>query len=292
MSIRTHSPYALLFYCRDVFNNFIQLHIANRSMLVYSFNYYRKVISQKINIGEELISGQTIQIKIARYHRNNTLVIVNNKSLILNYAVKLLKEKKQSWSHWPNNPYENQLVRIQDFDQQNEVFIGGIESTSLDNSLPGFIGCLQGLMIGDKLIDLEQTLNETSSNKTRRLFKRGCRMLCDDQPCQNDGVCKEDWPNESIQCDCEHTSYRGDHCDLDIGAHFQKNSSVIYHFNDSIREFDFVDINFAFSSASRETSTLLMIRLANSTRFIHIAILANGDLLFEEDCENEMCNIF
>lgn len=39
-----------------------------------------------------------------------------------------------------------------------------------------------------------------------------CNMLCDQQPCQNEGACLEDFRSNTFHCDCEMTSYSGPYC--------------------------------------------------------------------------------
>lgn len=204
-------------------------------------------------------------------HFNSTVFTVNKNSVVIPFSAKSIKETLNFSNHIKNN----------------QLFIGGLDN---NESYSGFVGCIQGLMIGYQLIDLETMAKEIQAKNDSRknMVKAGCKMLCDDLPCNNGGICTENWQNGSINCDCESTSYRGDFCNTDIGAHFEKDSSVVYLLDDGALNFTHIDITFAFSTSFIGSSTLLMIRYANSSRFLHIAIV-NGNLLVEEDNGQEIC---
>lgn len=273
LSFRTHEHSALLLYAHDIYNNFIRIYIVNGSSVVFSFNYYSKIVVQPITIGKLLQSGYPVQLKISRLHYNSTVFTVNKNSVVIPFSVKSTKDTL-SFSDQVNN---------------NELFIGGLDS---NDSNSGFVGCIQGLMIGYQLIDLETMAKEIQAKNDSRknMIKAGCKMLCDDLPCNNGGICTENWQNGSTNCDCESTSYRGDTCNIDIGAYFEKDSSVAYLLDDGVLDFTHIDITFAFSTSFTESSTLLMIRYANSSRFLHIAII-NGNLFVEEDNGQEICEL-
>lgn len=41
----------------------------------------------------------------------------------------------------------------------------------------------------------------------------GCKMVCDNKPCKNNGLCLEDFTSRTYSCDCVYTSYHGKTCD-------------------------------------------------------------------------------
>lgn len=306
LSFRTHESYALLLFIHDGNRNFLQIHIADGRMVILSYNYHQKIIVRKIDIGRTLTNGQPVQIQIAR-HSNHTVFTVNKKNLIIPLMMQLvMKDNRESIHIDSSSMIENENDQLIGFKSEvviskNQIFIGGIPDadTELINSIPGFVGCIQGFRIGDRLFDLEQwatEIHQQEQNQTERAdrIKIGCKMLCDNIPCNNGGSCTENWQQETFNCDCNYTSYRGEKCDIDIGAHFEKpGSNVIYYLDKKIWDFNHIDISFAFSSSSStntdEGATLFMIRYANSTRFLHLALLPNGKMFVEEDDGHDIC---
>nr|XP_027200226.1 contactin-associated protein-like 4 [Dermatophagoides pteronyssinus] len=305
LSFRTHESYALLLFIHDGNRNFLQIHIADGRMVILSYNYHQKIIVRKIDIGRTLTNGQPVQIQIAR-HSNHTVFTVNKKNLIIPLMMQLvMKDNRESIHIDSSSMIENENDQLIEFKPEvvigkNQIFIGGIPDadTELINSIPGFVGCIQGFRIGDRLFDLEQwatEIHQQEQNQTDRAdrIKIGCKMLCDNIPCNNGGSCTENWQQETFNCDCNYTSYRGEKCDIDIGAHFEKpGSNVIYYLDKKIWDFNHIDISFAFSSSSStntdEGATLFMIRYANSTRFLHLALFPNGKMFVEEDDGHEI----
>ena len=287
-SFRTYARSALLLYAHDMFNNFVQIHTENGTNVVFTFNWLRRIVRRDITLGSPLVSGQIVQVKIDRSYKNSTLFIVNQKSVFIPFPVAFMKESSPD-REWRAG-LEFELVKRHSNWSHNELFIGGIHSEEATTSLLNFVGCFQGLKVGGVLIDLPFIVNQTNDTVLNSHVSPGCKMLCDKMPCKNGGTCTEDWEHESTKCDCDSTSYRGDLCDLDIGAYFQKNSSVLYFLeNNVILDFTNVDISFAFSSEQFENSTLFLLRYANSTRYLHIALLDDGRLMIEEDNGHDIC---
>lgn len=328
-SFRTHEKSALLLYAHDRRGNFMQVHIEDANV-IFTYNWLRKIVRREIAVGNLLKSGQEVQVKVDRSYRNSSLLMVNSKSVFIPYPTAVLRnvmedaeintvEHENSESQWLKG-HEFELVKrvngawsSTSAGARGELMIGGLAPDSATTTLPAFVGCIQGLVAGGHLIDLHSMANDqvqrsrlesiandnTTSNVTSNVAA-GCTMLCDLMPCKNGGTCTEDWATDSTKCDCESTSYRGDLCDLDIGALFSsKNASVLYHLEDSgdisagggsqVFDFSYVNISFAFSTANYENSTLLLLRYANSSRYLHLALLADGRLLVEEDNGHQIC---
>ena len=216
--------------------------------------------------------------------------MVNQKSVFIPYPASFLRESlDNSWLQGQEFELIKLNKSVTSTWTQNEFIVGGVHSEEALSTIPSFVGCIQGLMIGGKLIDLQLMANQLNGTDMSDRVKAGCKMLCDQMPCKNGGICTEDWEHESTKCDCESTSYRGDLCDIDIGAYFQKNSSVLYYLENVVLDFSSIDVSFAFSSANFENCTLFLLRYANSTRYLHIALLADGRLMVEEDNGHDIC---
>ena len=349
-SFRTHEKSALLLYAHDRVGNFLQVHIEDANV-IFTYNWLRKIVRREIAVGNLLKSGQEVQVKVDRSYRNSSLLMVNSKSVFIPYPTAVLKAEDvmvamesvlsgggdpgdqeeppppptpQQQIRWLKGQEFELVKRVNEFwtatPQGGELLIGGLAPDSATTTLPAFVGCIQGLVVGGKLIDLQSmakaevariaeinkllSTNNNSTNNNNSTdnsnstvissnVAAGCTMLCDLMPCKNGGTCTEDWATESTKCDCESTSYRGDLCDLDIGALFSsKDASVLYHLEGGsglVFDFDYVNISFAFSTASYENSTLLLLRYANSSRYLHLALLDDGRLLIEEDNGHQIC---
>lgn len=313
----------------------MQVHIEDANV-IFTYNWLRKIVRREIAVGNLLKSGQEVQVKVDRSYRNSSLLMVNSKSVFIPYPTAVLRnvmedeeinsvEHHSSESQWLKG-HEFELVKrvsgawsSTSAGARGELMVGGLAPDSATTTLPAFVGCIQGLVAGGHLIDLHSmasdqvqrsrlqgmATNDTASNNSSSSnVAAGCTMLCDLMPCKNGGTCTEDWATESTKCDCESTSYRGDLCDLDIGALFSsKNASVLYHLEEAgdigdigggggqVFDFSYVNISFAFSTANYENSTLLLLRYANSSRYLHLALLADGRLLVEEDNGHQICEL-
>lgn len=92
-------------------------------------------------------------------------------------------------------------------------------------------------------------------------------MLCDQQPCQNSGICLEDFRSNTFSCECELTSYTGSYCTegkfisdyltvellkifylSEKGAHFRGDSYITAHY-DSL-DLNSLKIQLAFSTTA------------------------------------------
>ena len=77
--------------------------------------------------------------------------------------------------------------------------------------IKGYVGCLRGLMIGEYLVDLPSLANEANHEGSKGVLPN-CQMKCDAVPCKNLGICTEDFGRQESSCNCELTSYFGEHC--------------------------------------------------------------------------------
>lgn len=288
ISFRTHQKYSLLLYIHDVNRNFLQLHLENGTSVVMTYNSLRKIVQRHIFIGSVLTSGNTVQVKIDRRYQNHTVFTANKNRVSIPYPVKFLK----SHEDFGIDKSMPDLVLLKPTDseewQQNEMFVGGVDKDSTISMIPPFVGCIQGLIANGKLVNLQEMASSLNAVNVTSV-KPGCKMLCDEMPCKNGGLCTEDWQNESIKCDCDSTSYRGNLCDVDIGVFFERNSSVEYQLDEGVLDFENIEITFAFSTNNLANSTLFLLMYANSTRYLHIALLEDGKILVEEDNGHDIC---
>ena len=294
ISLRTHMANALIFYANDYNNNFVQLHIENGSHVVFTFNTYDRVVRGGVKVGEVLISGNPIQVKVDRSQRSKTIVTANDASIIINHAVKFLS--KYSQKPWKSGD-EYELVKPArppvPIEAHSQLFVGGVDEVGATSQIQGIVGCLQGFTVGGKLYDLSAAAKEPSVVAIGQI-KPGCNMLCDRMPCQNGGACTEDWKNNQIHCNCSMTSYGGQTCNKDVGARFNGNSLVRYNFVSKEQVFDKVSLHMAFSTDKKpETSgrTMLAVIHSVSSTFIHVSLMADQSIVVDEVTKDAKCNI-
>ena len=95
--------------------------------------------------------------------------------------------------------------------------LGGFDPDDLlrvgkeDMQIKGYVGCLRGLMIGEYLVDLPNLANEANHEGSKGVLPN-CQMKCDAVPCKNLGTCTEDFGRQESSCNCDLTSYFGEHC--------------------------------------------------------------------------------
>ncbi|KAL3275553.1 hypothetical protein HHI36_020309 [Cryptolaemus montrouzieri] len=289
LNLRTYDNTALIFYANDHLNNFVHLYIDNGTQVIYLFNYNNTIHNVTVDY-LELNSSRSVQIAIER-EENRTTVHVNDRNNSIAVGVLLLK----SYSNKPwSNPEKEVLAPQRPIAPPTEYFqlnLGGFDPETLlkvsNNSpkLPGYVGCIRGLQIGDKLIDLLSKIDGDESGVIAN-----CSMKCDSMPCQNGGICLEDFRNQEHTCDCEHTSYYGEFCSDEKGADFSGDSILWreYVLNGSV---DHVKIQLAFSSTdnNRKYAALLLLQTENNrSYYLLVGLSPEGYLIFQEDREGEV----
>ncbi|XP_065161032.1 axotactin-like isoform X1 [Atheta coriaria] len=288
INLRTYDKTSLILYANDHLNNFVQLYLENGTKVVYMFNYGNEIKNLTVEYAE-LNTSTSVQIAIERNEFNVTLH-VNDKNTTLNVGVLLHDE----YSHKPwINPEKEVLAPQRPPAPPTEYFqlnLGGYDpgtllrvSNTLPN-LPGYVGCLRGLLIGQTLIDLPTKVKK--SDKTLGVIKH-CDMKCDAVPCKNDGICIEDFRNQEHRCDCEHTSYYGDFCSDEKGADFSGESNLWrdYYLNGTVES---VKVQLAFSSMdNRQKNTVLLLLHTENYRsyYLLVGLTPEGHLIFQEDRE-------
>nr|CAH7733562.1 unnamed protein product [Callosobruchus chinensis] len=286
LNLRTYEKVALVFYANDHLNNFVHLYIDNGTQVVFLFNYENEIHNLTVNYAQ-LNTSKSTQIAIQR-DENKTTMYVNEQNVTIPFGVKLLE--KYSNKPWLN-PEKEVLAPQRPPAPPTEYFqlnLGGFDPETLlkvsddPPKLPGYVGCLRGLKIGDTMIDLPSKVNEVDKGVIAH-----CNMKCDDVPCKHEGICIEDFRNQKHTCDCEHTSYYGEFCSEEKGAEFNGESILWreYVLNGTV---DHVKFQLAFSSVdvSQKNTVLLLLQTENNrSYYLLVGLSLEGYLTVQEDRE-------
>ncbi|XP_065204178.1 axotactin isoform X2 [Planococcus citri] len=293
LNIRTYDQNSLIVYVNDHLNNFVQLYIEDGKTIVFLYNYGNEIKNISVEY-PSLNNGKSTQLAIIRTEHNTTLHVneFNNTSP---FGIKLLAEySNKPWinphmevlspQRPPAPPTEYLQVNIAGYDPYNLL------SVNNHTKLSGYVGCIRGLKIANNVTKLITPLNNTTNNTEIEGILVGCRMKCDGQPCKNQGICIEDFHKGESKCDCEHTSYYGDHCNLEKGADFSGESVLQRKFvlEGPVRQ---IKVQLAFSSSDkREKKTALLLLQTENMRsyYLLVALGAEGELIIEEDREGSM----
>lgn len=288
VNIRTYDDHALVLYAHDNSNNFIHLYISNAHEVVYLFNYGNEIVNLTI-VNKELNSGKSIQIAVKR---NETLteLHVNDQNVTISKGVLLLEE--YSNKPWINpeleviSPHRPPAPTVKYF----QFNVGGYDTTNLlrqnNNTLEGLVGCVRGLKIGENLIDLPELALLNEAHVTEGVLNE-CQMLCDTEPCRNNGICLENFAKKdnTVMCNCEHTSFMGDHCNEEKGADFSGEAGLQRKYALGGGKIDSIKLQLAFSTIDtrRNTRIMLLLQTESPNYFLIISLNADGHLLFEEE---------
>ncbi|CAG9818527.1 unnamed protein product [Phaedon cochleariae] len=286
VNLRTYEEHALIFYANDNLNNFVHLYIENGTQVIFLFNYDNEIHNITVDY-PQLNSSESVQIAIER-SENTTMMHVNDRNSTIPLGVKLLQEySNKPWvnpamevlapQRPPAPPTEYFQLNLGGFDPETLLKVSGNRPV-----LPGYVGCLRGLQIGDNPIDLPSRVNDTDSGVIAN-----CNMKCDEVPCQHEGTCIEDFRNQRHTCNCEHTSYYGEFCSEEKGAEFNGESILWreYVLNGSV---DHVKFQLAFSSVdvSQKNTILLLLQTENSrSYYLLVGLSLEGHLTVQEDRE-------
>ncbi|XP_043670095.1 neurexin-4 isoform X1 [Vespula pensylvanica] len=290
INLRTYDTHSLILYANDHLNNFVHLYISNGTSIVYLFNAGNEI--KNITVQHSGVNtGISVQIAIIHGEKSTTLH-VNDYNITLNATPILL----DSYSNKPWINPEKEVLAPQrppapptDYFQMN---LGGFDPDDLlrvgkeGNLTQGYVGCLRGLMIGEYHVDLPNLASEANHEGSKGVLPN-CQMKCDAMPCKNLGICTEDFGRQESSCNCELTSYFGEHCADEKGADFS-GESVLQREFELEGEVKQVKVQLAFSTNElrQRTTALLLLQTENKrSYYLLVALTSEGQLIFEEDTE-------
>ncbi|XP_055933048.1 axotactin-like [Argiope bruennichi] len=291
LNFRTFEKEGILLYAFDHYNNFVQLHFANRKVY-FTFNSDRTLYQLAVEV-EDLSKGSPVQVKVERQPKSTTL-FVNDKNatedVIIRFVDKYFRMPWHRGEHLetvfpPRGTYRTI--------EHSEMFLGHVGSgTETNLTKGGFAGCIQGFMIGNQTFDLEKAATTTNPDEKYGILIPGCTMMCDYHPCQNQGVCIEHWRENITSCDCSLTSYTGEACQKDIGGNFDGTTTLTYAYDDedvTLEMQDDVAVRLAFSTdSSTSTSLVLLLVQFHVRKYILFGISDDHTLFVEEKLSNNV----
>ncbi|XP_042909251.1 axotactin isoform X2 [Parasteatoda tepidariorum] len=284
LNFRTFEKEGILLYAFDHYNNFVQLHFANKKVY-FTFNSDQTVYQLHAE-AQGLSKGLPVQIKVERQLQRTTL-FVNDKNSSADVVIKFVgKYFRMPWRQ--NQELETVFPPRGTYRtiDHNEMFLGHVGSgTSTNFTKSGFVGCIQGFMIGDKLFDLEAAALTDNADAKNGDLAPGCAMLCDSLPCHNHGLCIEHWKDNTTSCDCSLTSYTGEACQKDIGGNFDGYTLLTYSFqgeeiSDEMRAD--MAVRLAFSTDAKAAFQVLLFIQLQERRYILFGLAEDNALFVEE----------
>ncbi len=103
------------------------------------------------------------------------------------------------------------------------IFTSNLTIGASVNYRDGFVGCIRGLQVNGKIIDLVNLAKQQSYG-----VSPGCVGKCVSSPCLNGGECIEMY--STFQCDCTFTPFRGPICGTEIGTILEASNIIKYTF--------------------------------------------------------------
>ncbi|EJD74735.1 CBR-ITX-1 protein, partial [Loa loa] len=288
-SFRTDQRDALLIYLHDQLYNFIQVHLSDHSHMVLTLNFNRTIYRCEViaKIGNEYSRMKWIQVMIFQWsdsvelNVNDEICQIAGKRILSNNFIKKFEithdmddiiqppvspitEKGAAFNF--NQPYVLLFIA----GVPTEIHFGNLEPI-YRSIIPNLLGCMRGLMIGGKLIDMRNQHYWSYYPTKPAVMKFGCEMGCHkiEHLCKNGGHCLVQWAatksaENVVSCNCARTSYYGEYCDEDDGAYFAGNSILVLNtaeiFEKVIVNWNEIDeqtFSFAFSTTYTAKSTKL-----------------------------------
>ncbi|GIY29013.1 contactin-associated protein like 5-1 [Caerostris darwini] len=263
LNFRTYEKEGVLLYAFDHYNNFVQLHFANKKVY-FTFNSDRTLYQLVVEI-EDLSNGSPVQVKVERLPKSTTL-FVNDKNTTEDVVIRFVdKYFRMPWHSGekletvfpPRGTYRTI--------EHSEMFLGHVGSEAASTPLP---------------------------DEKYGILIPGCTMMCDYHPCQNQGVCIEHWRENATSCDCSLTSYTGEACQKDIGGNFDGTTTLTYSYDDEDVTMDMQDnvaVRLAFSTDSTSTSSQVLLLVQFHVRkYILFGISDDHSLFVEEKLSNNV----
>ncbi|KAG0430568.1 hypothetical protein HPB47_022576, partial [Ixodes persulcatus] len=282
LSFRTYQSEALLLYSFNHLNNFVQLHFEKRKRVVFTFNSQRSIVQGFVE-APDLATGRIVQVFVDRHADYTVLQVNGNNVTIPHPAVFLTTYYKDPWIQGEQLELVKPARGTFESVPNSQMYLGGVDFMGATTNLPGLVGCLQGLRIGNVQVDLIKDVE--NQNVTKGQIRPGCKMMCDSKPCHHSGLCIEDWKNNLTSCDCSMTSYQGDVCQTDIGAQFDGKAWIEYMFMPETSGQDRISILLAFSTKAKASvrQAILLVQYAQSQHYVLVAVTPEGALQIQEN---------
>ncbi|VIO97183.1 Uncharacterized protein BM_BM12362 [Brugia malayi] len=283
-SFRTDQRDALLIYLHDQLYNFLQVHLSDHSHMVLTLNFNRTIHRCEVvaKIGNEYSRMKWIQVMIFQWtdsielNVNDEICQITGERILSNNFIKKFEVTHDinDIIQPPVSPITEQGVTFNHSyvllfvaGVPTEIHFGNLEPI-YRSTIPNLLGCMRGLMIGDKIIDMR---NQYYWSHYPSMIKYGCELGCHqiEHLCKNGGHCSVQWTKTKnaeniISCDCARTSYYGEYCDKDNGAYFAGNSILVLNtaeiFEKAIVNWNEINeqtFSFAFSTTNTAKSTKL-----------------------------------
>ena len=165
-NLRTYDSEALVVYANDNLNNFIQIHIEEGTNVIFTWNH-GDTIRQLIVAQKALNHGKPIQIAVTRNNLQTSLH-VNQENATAIVGISLLTD--YSPTPWKNPELET-FSPPRPFASVNtyyQLLLGGYDWNALKPSnsahIPGMLGCLKGLKVGNDPIKISGLANHNDGN--------------------------------------------------------------------------------------------------------------------------------
>ncbi|KAM7295090.1 contactin-associated protein-like 5 isoform X2 [Ixodes scapularis] len=231
----------------------------------------------------DLATGRIVQVFVDRHADYTVLQVNGNNVTIPHPAVFLTTYYKDPWIQGEQLELVKPARGTFESVPNSQMYLGGVDFMGATTNLPGLVGCLQGLRIGNVQVDLIKDVE--NQNVTKGQIRPGCKMMCDSTPCHHSGLCIEDWKNNLTSCDCSMTSYQGDVCQTDIGAQFDGKAWIEYMFMPETSGQDRISILLAFSTKAKASvrQAILLVQYAQSQHYVLVAVTPEGALQIQEN---------
>ncbi|CAG5131018.1 unnamed protein product, partial [Candidula unifasciata] len=135
----------------------------------------------------------------------------------------------------------------------------------------GYVGCMRGLRVNGRLMDMSGKLRNAELYGVRE----GCVGKCASSPCFNGGTCREGY--DRYTCDCAYTPWRGWNCGREVGVNLKNNYMVKYTFDETqgLSASDFQRATIGFSTKVKQ-GILMQMRNEENTEYITVEMNNNG----------------
>ncbi|KAM3720583.1 Axotactin [Dirofilaria immitis] len=285
-SFRTDQRDALLIYLHDQLYNFIQVHLSDHSHMVLTLNFNRTIYRCEViaKIGNEYNRMKWIQVMIFQWSDSVELnvddeicqitgerILSNNfikKFELTSYMDDIVQPPVSPVTEQHGISFNHPYILLFVAGVPTEIHYGNLEPIYRSN-IPNLLGCMRGLMIGEKLINMRDQYHWSYYPTKPDAIRFGCEMGCNkiEHSCKNGGHCSVQWMatknvENIVSCNCARTSYYGEYCDEDNGAYFAGNSILVLNtaeiFEKVIFDWNEIDeqtFSFAFSTTKTAKTT-------------------------------------